>query len=218
MKTIKTSNTTNIKELQNLLKEKTSSFKKEALNFKEYSELNETDKFNYTEILKQLEKINNEKDLTDYREKTYRDIKTLIDHGLINYRLTDIFINLAHIKKAILRVEDIKKELNKKPVENEDGYKVGDILEQTFGYDQTNTYFYQVISTTRKSIKVTRICGKYISELSDQYEDVLAPSKNSFTGSEIVTTRSKHPKEGYFGLYKVKEGEVFRTTNSYYGH
>jgi hypothetical protein len=61
-------------------------------------------------------------------------------------------------------------------------YKPGDILSCSWGYDQTNVDFYQVISTTDKMVTIRKI---YCQATED---DRVLPSPGSFKPNEEPTT------------------------------
>ncbi|ULO04563.1 hypothetical protein [Campylobacter sp. RM12651] len=184
-----------------------------------YKEIDGKNYLNYehNKILNELKdlKIKNERDLYNWAYPYWSEI----DNKQTNFftdRVKENFKALIKTKTKIINLENIQKELNKKTELNENDYKVGDILVNVWGYDQTNIDFYQVISTTKKSIKITEIGTRLDKEHSNSYEDALKPNKGSFLGKEIIITRSKTPKlKGYYFLHKTKEDELFYETNSY---
>lgn len=62
--------------------------------------------------------------------------------------------------------------------------QVGDFFEESWGYDQTNVTFYQVvdISATGKTVKLRRVRCSVVE--SRQYDDLLAPIANEFSELE----------------------------------
>lgn len=60
-------------------------------------------------------------------------------------------------------------------------YTVGDVLVSTWGYDQTNVDFYQVVKVGNKQIEVAGIKQKDYGDQGDMSGTVI-PVKDSFTG------------------------------------
>lgn len=89
-------------------------------------------------------------------------------------------------------------------------YKVGDILYSSWGYDQTNVDFYQIVEVMAKSIELRKIKGEFIA-----FHKV-APIKDAFTNSnsftKIIQVTSNGAyyvknKSGYYlSEYKEKQG------------
>ncbi|MGI7424103.1 hypothetical protein ACNF6U_10010, partial [Campylobacter coli] len=69
----------------------------------------------------------------------------------------DFAQDYSDILKKIANIEKLQSLINKKSKENEDGYKVGDFLYSSWGYEQTNIDFYQVIATTEKTIFLAEV-------------------------------------------------------------
>ncbi|NBR55091.1 MAG: hypothetical protein EBT82_03865 [Micrococcales bacterium] len=63
-------------------------------------------------------------------------------------------------------------------------YKVGDILYGSWGYDQTNIDFYQVVEVKNRSLKIQKIGYKSVRSTSWCSEEV-APVKDKFVKDEI---------------------------------
>lgn len=185
-----------------------------------YKEIDEKNYLNYehNKILNELKdlKVKNDRDLDNWAEPYWAEI----DNKQTNFftdRVQENFRALIKTKTKIINLENIQKELNKKTELNENGYKVGDILVNVWGYDQTNIDFYQVISASAKNIKITEIGCKTVKELTNNYKYAYRPNENTFLGKEIHTTRSKSPKlKGYYYLSKVQKDDVFYETNEYY--
>lgn len=89
------------------------------------------------------------------------------------------------------------------------GFIVGDILYSSWGYDQTNIDFYQVVKVTEKTITVKEI--SYKSEYDSSMSGYKVPVKNAFIDgieySRKVITTDKNPisKAQYF--IKVNKSE-----------
>ncbi len=66
-------------------------------------------------------------------------------------------------------------------------YKVGDILYNSWGYDQTNVDFYQVVTVGKKSIKMRKICGETVEGSEGHDCCYLKPIKDKFYSEEVIT-------------------------------
>lgn len=76
------------------------------------------------------------------------------------------------------------------------GYKVGDLLVSSWGYDQTNIEFYQVTKTTEKQVTVFEI-GQIPVGVSDGYGQAgrVKPRKGDFKGGPRTMTAAPTPYE-----------------------
>jgi len=73
----------------------------------------------------------------------------------------------------------------KKSISNEK-IKIGDIYYTRWGYDQTNTEFYQVVNKIGKTMVVIReIKGKFHGETFGYMSGEVSPKKDAFVGGEI---------------------------------
>lgn len=66
----------------------------------------------------------------------------------------------------------------------EHGFKVGDILYSSWGYDQTNIDFYEVTAVGSKSIKIREIEQRVASATPGS--DMVVPVPGHFKGSEML--------------------------------
>lgn len=101
-------------------------------------------------------------------------------------------------------------------------YKVGDILYSSWGYEQTNREFYQVVEVGNRSLRLRRIGCKSVRSTSWCSEDV-APEKNKFVSDEIhrvnIVVKAGYDGKGYHtikspiygGLYKYEGGTLHRS-------
>lgn len=103
-------------------------------------------------------------------------------------------------------------------------YKAGDILYSSWGYEQTNREFYQVVAVGNRSLKLREIGYNVVRSTSWCSEDI-APDKDKFVSDEIHRVNIvvvvwngkaghtiKSPIHG--GLYKYEGG----TLNHSWGH
>lgn len=83
----------------------------------------------------------------------------------------------------------------KKALEKESIVKVGDIFYNSWGYDQTNIDWYQVVALTKtgKSVKVRPIAGK-IKETGFMSGES-TPIKGKFTGPAVTKRLGMHSGE-----------------------
>ena len=65
--------------------------------------------------------------------------------------------------------------------ENQDKYKVGEILYSSWGYDQTNIDFYQIVKKTKSMVVIHQI-GKEYLDTKYESEDLVMPVKDYFIG------------------------------------
>ena len=64
-------------------------------------------------------------------------------------------------------------------------YKVGDLLNYSWGYDQTNQEFAQIVAVGARSVTIREIAGHSI-RATGSMSDVVAPVKDHFTGEPVV--------------------------------
>lgn len=100
-------------------------------------------------------------------------------------------------------------------------YKVGDILYSSWGYDQTNREFYQVVAVGNRSLKLREIGYNVVRSTSWCSEDIV-PAKDKFVSDEIHRVnivvvvwsgKAGHTIKSpiYGGLYKYEGGTLHRS-------
>lgn len=97
-------------------------------------------------------------------------------------------------------------------------YKVGDILYSSWGYDQTNINFYQVVEVLGAMVSLREVAQKVVRE--DSSADYVVAVEGKFTGPVLKR------KPGVGGSVKVTEsqraskwdGKPKYQTNAYSGH
>ena len=67
---------------------------------------------------------------------------------------------------------------------NAEKYKVGDILYSSWGYDQTNIDFYQIVEKAKSMITIQKI-GKDCKVTGNGYPDKVMPVKDCFISGEM---------------------------------
>lgn len=135
------------------------------------------------------------------------------------------------------RVEEIiavcKGEADKKKAEadRKKTYKpkmtVGDILESSWGYDQTNIDFYQVTRVSGSRAYMRKIRKKHVQGEERMCEDAVMPDRDNFCGEEffkrICVSFGMNETEEYVKINSYStaypwKGGVSYETNSMYGH
>lgn len=76
----------------------------------------------------------------------------------------------------------------------ENPYKVGDILHHSWGYDQTNCDFYQVVEVKKASVILRKIGAKTVEGSEGFMSESLMPEKDAFVieGFQALTKRDKN--------------------------
>ena len=100
--------------------------------------------------------------------------------------------------------------------------KIGDLLYATWGYDQTNVDFYQVVSVTPKTVTLREV-KRRLSPSASSSEDKVSGVQDTFAGEPF--TRKRHPHGDYEYVrishhthaYKW-DGKAIGQTSSYAGH
>jgi len=102
-------------------------------------------------------------------------------------------------------------------VTNEHNFKVGDIIYNSWGWEQTNIDFYQVVDAKPKTIKIAPINGKFRENQphGNGMSAYVVPVPNKFCGDPIAkrVLSYKHNGKKYikaefgcFQEYKDKDG------------
>lgn len=110
---------------------------------------------------------------------------------IFNFRFSSIERMHEWLNKDLSRRLEIKasEEARKEARKNAlkiNPFQVGDLMYDSWGYDQTNIDFYQVLEIKNKSVVLQPINGKMIpSEGYSSMAGLIAPIKNSFYGEPI---------------------------------
>jgi hypothetical protein len=97
-------------------------------------------------------------------------------------------------------------------------FKVGDILYDSWGYEQTNIDFFQVTKVSDKSVWITPIAQEQVPNTQGHASANVRPIKDKFVGEEqhkplVVSTWNKEPyissKHGGINLYTQGEKGVY---------
>lgn len=113
------------------------------------------------------------------------------EHIEVMAQITDKYRQTQKRGKTMLRIPQPKAER----VRYSHGYNVGDILECSWGYDQTNVDFYQVIDTTSKQLLIRKI-NSVEKRTGDMIGEVL-PLKNNFSGKAFRRKTHEHRGEWF---------------------
>lgn len=98
---------------------------------------------------------------------TEKQINYLLKLGATAEQVKDLTIKAASIMISKLlkaQKENNTKEKVEKVQEYEHGYKVGDILYISWGYEQTNLDFFQVVAVTEKTVRIVEVSMKVKSQ------------------------------------------------------
>lgn len=93
-----------------------------------------------------------------------------------------------------------KKEVTTAVVEKETiQFKVGDIFVESWGYEQTNVDFYQVIKVNKASVVLRKIGSKSL-RATGWASDEVEPFKDDFVGEQTWTKRTKQGSKYLNGI------------------
>lgn len=147
-----------------------------------------------------------------YRTREYKDANALIALGELNNHFLAMGFSGRRSKpdfhfrfKTVERLEEYvskylksKIDAQKYKLEQADKkkafinpLKVGDIVYSSWGWEQTNVTFYQIVeSIGRITVKVRRIAGKVVDQGNNGFmSGSVIARKDEFLGSEILTKR-----------------------------
>ena len=118
-------------------------------------------------------------------------------------------------RKDVIQRAQARKELQQ---QFQHTFKVGDILYASWGYDQTNIDFFQVVGTTEKTVSVREIDSKTVG--GSQGTDYVMPVPDHFTGP--VISRRPNPQgslaiKSFIYAYSW-DGKPKHQTAAGYGH
>ncbi len=74
-------------------------------------------------------------------------------------------------------------------------HKLGDILSSSWGYDQTNVTFYEVVGVTKSSVRIRKIAGTIVER--GRGTDKVSALPGQFLGTDIVLKRVRITDRGY---------------------
>ena len=96
---------------------------------------------------------------------------------------------------------------------NESGFKIGDYLYNSWGYDQTNIDFYKVVGFAgKKSVKIIPVNSKMVS--SKPPTDMVAPGDSEAEYDVIL--KSKKPGDEWPSSWKKGDGPITKLAKNGY--
>lgn len=109
-------------------------------------------------------------------------------------RIIEFFESQANTKKIRDDYNSKKKEELKSAISNIDQYiKIGDIMFNSWGYEQTNIDFYQVVDISEKgTVSIRPIQGEQVEGSTKGYHDggKIRPIKDQFIGTDVLKKRA----------------------------
>ena len=93
----------------------------------------------------------------------------------------DTIFNRNNYQTYIKKLSDIKE--YEEPKHN---IKIGDIFYNSWGYEQTNIDYYQVVKATKKTISLRRIKGTAEDYNNSGMTGSVIPLKNNFVDNEVI--------------------------------
>lgn len=101
--------------------------------------------------------------------------------------------------------------------------EVGDIFTSSWGYDQTNVDFYEVVRTTPKSVEI-RAIGTRVAQVDSVGNERVEPAPGKFTGEPMLKRVQRGWKGGpllriaSYAIATPYEGVPKHRTGPYNGH
>jgi hypothetical protein len=175
---------------------------KEIMTFDKYEihvrELNNS-RFNYAVQLRQLTP-----------KAKYSPYKSIFNYGFNSYLDAINYAN-NYKEREVNRLEERKVERVKRAQENKvdakDFYKIGDIVVNSWGYEQTNIDFYQVVDITARTIKIKSI---HCETVKDSLE-------SNGMSCLVVALKNEFEEDGEeYKLIVKKEGRLSNPERFYY--
>lgn len=134
---------------------------------------------------------------TDLEVYTYEDQKGNLygmafagkqNKPLWHYRFRSEFERQRRIQETVAGRKERAEYMDKRRQERmqyRHDLKVGDILVSSWGYDQTNVDFYEVVEAGEKSVKIREIDGKIVPS-SERTQDKVVPDLGKYKGPAMV--------------------------------
>ena len=129
--------------------------------------------------------VNDWEDGTKYTAMVFAGKRSKYDkyYGFKTAERRDEYVK-QYFEDIAASYESKKKYAEKKKAmaaENQDKYEVGEILYSSWGYDQTNIDFYQIVKKTKSMVVIHQI-GKEYLDTKYESEDLVMPVKDYFIG------------------------------------
>lgn len=74
-------------------------------------------------------------------------------------------------------------------MKNNHSFRVGDVIVNSWGWEQTNIDFFQVVGVTKASVKIREIAGDYTPSENAFLAGTTVPKIGEFTSDEVKTKR-----------------------------
>jgi len=86
----------------------------------------------------------------------------------------------------VVRITEAEKDRRKQERKNTPDHdiKQGELFYESWGYDQTNINFYQVVKTLPKSVYIREVASTVVEDLASQ--ELVAPVSDHFIGKEMI--------------------------------
>ena len=137
-------------------------------------------------------------------------------------------IDNAESGKSTVKAEEATKKASKPVAVNEYGVKVGDVFTASWGYDQTNVNFFQVIELVgTKSVKLIEVCPTMIDEDAvsgmsanrtyDLTEKIMPRKSLSHLKDNENGTLKRVSKSGYDGSLYIHIDDVITAYKAEHG-
>lgn len=94
--------------------------------------------------------------------------------------------DIESLKRQEVQKQAVKEKLADMKKNFQNPFKVGDLFYDSWGYDQTNIDFYQIVEVGRASVKLSKIKQIYLESAGDMCEYV-APAKDDFVGEPFLS-------------------------------
>jgi hypothetical protein len=132
----------------------------------------------------------------------------------------------AYIKdfldKRAKRKEEVAKRREETRLTRDHDIKVGDIYYTSWGYDQTNIDFYEVVNVRGSRIDLKELKQNYVSMGQGAYDDVVEPIPGEYASDKIITISARADGSvtsiSSFEYPTKWDGKPKYQTNPYSGH
>lgn len=131
-------------------------------------------------------------------------------YGTVQQQEEAIAKFIANIERQAKEVADrkqVKKDVRANMV---NPFKVGDILYDSWGYDQTNIDYFQVVSVGNRSVKIRSIGQKFVRGDAG-WAETISPAKDDFIGEEMNRNLQVDSRGGIH-VPSPRRGWLFPTT------
>jgi len=147
-------------------------------------------------------KINNQSILKGFRSN--RQVKPAFHYRFNSDNQRNEYVDtfMKNIREKQLR-KQADRELKKSFTHD---YEKGQIFFTSWGYDQTNVDFFQVVGRTQKTVKIQEIASRTVKDSEGMMCCYVEPVKNDFFGknkpfNKVVDHKSKNLRGDIFSYY-----------------